>query len=66
MLQPWLARIVARCDGHDNWRQHFESAKSGGVIPGNTPESEFMAVLEPLVSNGLVWIKERPLPGLSV
>ena len=64
MLQPWLAQIVAQCDGKASWREHFERAKSGGAIPGLTAAGEFLEVLEPLVSNGLMWIAEKPLPGL--
>jgi hypothetical protein len=65
MLQPWLAQIVAHCDGKTSWREHFERAKSDGVIPREAPAGEFVQILEPLVSNGLMWITERPLPGLS-
>jgi hypothetical protein len=64
LLQPWLAEIVAHCDGKTSWREHFERAKSGGAIPGLTPAGEFLEVLEPLVSNGLMWVAERPLPGM--
>ena len=63
VLEPWLAQIAARCDGETSWREHFEKAKGDGMVPpGATPE-EFLEVLEPLVSNGLLWIAERPLPG---
>jgi hypothetical protein len=65
VIQPWLAQIVAHCDGKTSWLEHFERAKSGGVIPPGAPAGEFLEVLEPLVSNGLMWITERPLPGLS-
>jgi methylase of polypeptide subunit release factors len=62
ILQPWLAQIAAQCDGQTSWREHFEKAKSGGMVSGETTAGEFLAVLEPLVSNGLLWIAERAFP----
>ena len=62
MLQPWLAQIAAQCDGQTTWREHLERAKSGGTVAGAATAEEFLAVLEPLVSNGLLWVAEKPLP----
>jgi hypothetical protein len=62
ILQPWLAQIASRCDGQTSWREHFEKAKGGGMVSGETTAGEFLAVLEPLVSNGLLWIAERAFP----
>jgi hypothetical protein len=62
ILQPWLAQIASRCDGQTSWREHFEQAKGGGMVPEAATEEEFLGVLEPLVSNGLLWIGEKPLP----
>jgi len=62
MLQPWLAQIASRCDGATSWREHFESAKGDGLVSGETTAGEFLGVLEPLVSNGLLWIAEKALP----
>jgi hypothetical protein len=62
MLQPWLAQIAARCDGETSWRAHFERAKRDGAVPEVTAEAEFLTLLEPLVSNGLLCIAERPFP----
>ena len=62
MLHPWLAQITAHCDGRTSWREHFERAKGGGVLPAETTAAEFLEVLEPLVSNGLLWIAEKPFP----
>ena len=61
-LQPWLAQIVAQCDGHKTWRQHFQDAKNSGAIPVDTPPREFLEALEPLVTSALVLVVERPLP----
>jgi methylase of polypeptide subunit release factors len=63
VLEPWLAQIAARCDGETSWREHFEKAKGDGMVPQGATAEEFLEVLEPLVSNGLLRIAERPLPG---
>jgi hypothetical protein len=63
VLEPWLAQIVAGCDGETSWREHFEKAKGDGMVPQGATAEEFLEVLEPLVSNGLLRIAERPLPG---
>jgi hypothetical protein len=62
ILQPWLAQVTAQCDGQTSWSEHLENAKSGGMVPGETTAEEFLGVLEPLVSNGLLWIAEKPFP----
>jgi methylase of polypeptide subunit release factors len=62
MLEPWVAQIAARCDGETSWREHFEKAKGDGVVPQGARAEEFLEVLEPLVSNGLLGIAERPFP----
>jgi hypothetical protein len=62
VLEPWVAQIAARCDGQTSWREHFEKAKGDGVVPETATAEEFLEVLEPLVSNGLLWIAERPFP----
>lgn len=62
MLQPWLAQIAAQCDGKTSWSEHLENAKRMAMVSGETTAGEFLAVLEPLVSNGLLWIAEKPFP----
>ena len=61
-LQPWLAQIASRCDGQTSWNDHLENAKRGGMVSAETTAAEFLAVLEPLVSNGLLWVAEKPFP----
>jgi len=61
MLQPWLARIVSRCDGETSWREHLRRAKEDGMVGAGVTEEEFLGVLGPLVSNGLAWVGEGPL-----
>jgi SAM-dependent methyltransferase len=62
VIQPWLARVVSGCNGETTWRQHFERAQRAGAFEEGAAPEEFAAVLEPLVSNGLLWLPERPLP----
>lgn len=62
ILQPWLAQIAAQCDGQTSWSEHLEHAKREGMVSGETTAGEFLGVLEPLVSNGLLWIAEKPFP----
>ena len=62
VLQPWLAQVASRCDGQTTWREHFEKAKGDGMVPDRATAEEFLGLLEPLVSNGLLWIAERPFP----
>jgi SAM-dependent methyltransferase len=63
-LPPWLAQIVSSCDGSTTWQELLETAGEAGLAPRGTA-SEFLTVLDPLVSQGLLWIAERPLPGSS-
>jgi hypothetical protein len=62
ILQPWLAQIASQCDGKTSWCEHFEKAKEDGMVPQATTAQEFLALLEPLVANGLLRIAEKPFP----
>jgi methylase of polypeptide subunit release factors len=62
VLEGWLAQIVARCDGATTWREHFETAKADGMLLPATPVEEFIGLLEPLVTNGLLCLSSCPLP----
>ena len=62
VLEPWVAQIAARCDGETSWREHFDKAKGDGVVPEAARAEEFLEMLEPLVSNGLLRIAEKPFP----
>jgi len=61
-LQPWLAQIAARCDGQTSWSEQLENAKRGGMVSPEVTAAQFLGALEPMVSNGLLWIAEKPLP----
>lgn len=62
VIQPWLAQVVSGCNGETTWRQHFERVRRAGAFEEGAEPEEFVSVLEPLVSNGLLWLPERPLP----
>jgi SAM-dependent methyltransferase len=62
VVPPWLAQVVSGCNGETTWRQHFERAQRAGAFEEGAAPEEFAAVLEPLVTNGLLWLPERPLP----
>jgi hypothetical protein len=62
VVKSWLVQIVSQCDGRTTWREHFEKAMAAGMLDPAATAQEFLAVLEPLVANGLLWIAERPLP----
>jgi SAM-dependent methyltransferase len=63
VLPPWLAQIVAQCDGRTSWQGQLENARSAGLVSREVTAAEFLSVLEPLVSKALLWVAERPLPG---
>jgi methylase of polypeptide subunit release factors len=65
ILPPWLAQIVAQCDGRTSWQGQLENARNAGLVSGEVTAAEFLRALDTLVSNGLLWVAERPLPGLS-
>jgi hypothetical protein len=50
----WLARVVGQCDGAKTWREHFESARTGSMIPETVTAEEFAGLLASLVRAGLV------------
>jgi len=64
-IPPWLAQIVSQCDGRTSWREQLGNARDSGLIPQNVSAAEFLTVLDPLVSQGLLWIAEAPLPGVA-
>jgi hypothetical protein len=61
-LQPWIAQIVARCQGKATWREHFEYARTSGMIDAATTSEEFASLLATLAGNGLLRVSTRPWP----
>jgi SAM-dependent methyltransferase len=60
----WLISVISACDGARTWREHFEQAKTGGLVSQETTPEEFAALLGTLVSQGVLTIAERPMPAV--
>jgi len=58
----WLIAVISECDGARSWGEHFEKAKREGLISPETTGDEFAGVLGTLVSQGILGIRERPMP----
>ena len=58
----WLVGVVSECDGKKTWREHLERARREGVFGPETTEEDFAGVLEMLVVQGILTIRERPHP----
>ena len=62
---PWLAGAIAACDGSKTWREHFTSAQQGGGLESEATAEEFAGLLGMLVGQGILRIRERPVPADS-
>ena len=60
--EGWVTEILSECDGIRTWREHFERARSGGLISEGIPAKEFAGLLSLLVSLGILRVSELPLP----
>lgn len=58
----WMVSLLSDCNGDGTWRNHFERVKSLGVISSDTTEDEFAEVLRALAGQGILRIRERPMP----
>ncbi len=61
IVQPWLAKIVAQCDGRTSWGELMESARRSGMIDPGTTAEEFASVLVAIAGSGLLRVQEAPL-----
>ena len=50
----WLIRILPDCRGAKSWREHFDSAKSGGLIEADVAPEDFARLLGQLVASGVL------------
>ena len=55
--QPWVATLVARCDGKTTALEHFEAGKRDQWIPVDMPEDQFAGTVGGLVSRGILEIE---------
>lgn len=61
-LQPWMAMLIARCDGNTTVRELFESCKSDQLIHGETPIEEFLRLLKTFIAGGFLILPGLELP----
>ncbi len=59
---PWLAALISACDGVATGREHLERAQQQGLIGGDVTQAEFADVLGTLIGQGILRVRERPLP----
>lgn len=59
---PWLDAALRLTDGRRPAREIFSLLKANGAAPAHAPESEFLRLLEMLVSSGVLEIPSLPLP----
>ncbi|HYW45952.1 MAG TPA: class I SAM-dependent methyltransferase [Bryobacteraceae bacterium] len=60
--EGWVTQVLSECDGIRTWREHFERARSGGLIPEGIPAKEFAGLLSLLVSLAILRVGELPMP----
>ena len=57
-----LAALISACDGVATGREHLERAQQQGLIGGDVTQAEFADVLGTLIGQGILRLRERPLP----
>jgi SAM-dependent methyltransferase len=50
----WLIRVLPDCRGVKTWQEHFDSAKSGGLIDEDVSADDFARLLGQLVASGVL------------
>ncbi len=58
-VEPWVAAVIARCDGSKTVQDHLEEAKRSGQMPANYRDEDFTAILVTMVSAGILTISEK-------
>lgn len=54
---PWMANLIAICDGKATGRDHMMALKNAGVIPSDVPAADFAKALTGLISGGFVEVE---------
>ncbi len=54
---PWMANLIALCDGRGTGREHMETLKQAGVVAAETSAAEFAEAMAGLVSGGFVEVE---------
>jgi methylase of polypeptide subunit release factors len=60
--KDWMVALLSECNGDFTWRDHFERLRRLGIIVPETTEDEFAGILRVLAGQGILRIRERPLP----
>jgi methylase of polypeptide subunit release factors len=60
--KEWMVALLSECQGQLSWRHHFARAKDLGMISSDTTEDEFAGILRALAGQGILRIRERPMP----
>ena len=58
----WMVPLLMECNGDGTWRDHFDRARNSGLIHPDTPEDEFVGILRALAGQGILRLRERPMP----
>jgi hypothetical protein len=51
---PWMATVIARCDGKLTTREHLDFLKSSGSVPPQAQEMEFAEMIRSLIDGGFL------------
>ncbi len=54
---PWMANLIAICDGKATGRDHMKALQRGGVIPKDVQAADFAKALTGLISGGFVEVE---------
>jgi methylase of polypeptide subunit release factors len=61
-IPPWIAVLVARCDGTATGHDHYAYLREQGAFPEHVTEPEFARLLGTLVSGGFIQVPAFVLP----
>jgi hypothetical protein len=57
-----MVALLHECNGENTWQEHFERSKSLNQISSETTEDEFAGILRVLAGQGILRLRERPMP----
>jgi hypothetical protein len=57
---PWIATLIARCDGERTTRDHIEFIKAQGLVSREVPETELMLLIRSLIAGGFLRLPSVP------
>jgi len=60
--KDWMVGLLSECNGDATWRDHFDRVKRVGMISPDTTEDEFAGILRALAGQGILRVRERPMP----